>query len=65
MTATMAAEVAHLLDMIGSNRAIDIGGAAGALLFLLMRATQSLEGVVFYLPNVVLSRQRCARNHIG
>jgi hypothetical protein len=49
------------LDTTGSARAIDVGGAAGALLLEVLRANPRLEGVVFDLPKVVPSAEAAAR----
>jgi hypothetical protein len=62
MTAAMAAEVGRLLDTTRFTRAVDIGGAAGALLFSIMRANPLLEGVVLDLPNVVPSATLAAQH---
>jgi hypothetical protein len=60
LTAALAAEVNRLLDTTGFTRAVDIGGAAGALLFSIMRANPLLNGIVFDLPNVAPSATRAA-----
>jgi hypothetical protein len=53
LTAAVTTEVNRLLDTTGFTRAVDIGGAAGSLLFSIMRTNPLLEGVVFDLPNVI------------
>jgi hypothetical protein len=52
-----AAEVGRLLDATGLTCAVDVGGAAGALLFSVLRANPHLKGIVFDLPNVIPSAQ--------
>jgi SAM-dependent methyltransferase len=61
LTAPVAVEVARLLDTAGVQRIVDVGGAAGALLFSVLITKQHLEGVVFDLPNVVPDAQAAAR----
>lgn len=47
MTASLAAEVARLLDTSGMTRIVDVGGAGGSLLPALLAANESLKGVLF------------------
>ena len=61
MTAAVAAEVSRLLDTTQCARAVDVGGAAGAMLFPLLRANPRLKGVVFDLPNVTPSAVTAAQ----
>ncbi|WP_456664509.1 methyltransferase [Bradyrhizobium sp. LB13.1] len=55
LTATVSDAVACLLDTTRFTQAVDVGGAAGAFLYSLMRANAALKGIVFDLPNVVTS----------
>jgi SAM-dependent methyltransferase len=61
LTVAVAEEVARLLDTTGLMRAVDVGGAAGTLLFSVLRANPRLEGVVFDIPTVVASATSAAR----
>jgi SAM-dependent methyltransferase len=61
LTANVAAEVARLLDTTGLRRVVDVGGAAGALLFSVLHANPHLQGVVVDLPNVVPSAAAAAQ----
>jgi SAM-dependent methyltransferase len=61
LTAPVAAEVARLLDTTGLTRVVDVGGAAGALLFSVLNANPHLQGVVVDLPNVVPSAAASAQ----
>ncbi|WGF89546.1 methyltransferase [Marinivivus vitaminiproducens] len=53
LTAAVSAEVTRVLDTRGVRRAVDIGGAGGALLAPLLEANPTLLGTVFDLPNVI------------
>lgn len=61
LTVAVAEEVARLLDTTGLTRAVDVGGAAGTLLFSVLRANPRLEGIVFDMPTVVASAAAAAR----
>lgn len=52
-SATTASEVARVLETAGVEKAVDVGGASGALLVPLLEANQSLKGTVFDLPHVI------------
>ena len=51
-TSVWAPELAKLIDTTSVRRAVDIGGANGALLTLLQKANPALHGVVFDRPNI-------------
>jgi O-methyltransferase domain len=51
-TSVWALELADLIDTTNVRRAVDIGGANGALLALLQKANPALHGIVFDRPNV-------------
>jgi len=51
-TSVWAQELAGLIDTANVRRAVDIGGANGALLALLQKANPALQGIVFDRPNV-------------
>lgn len=53
MTAVVAGEAARVLDTVGVERVVDVGGANGALLAPLLEANPALHGTLFDLPNVV------------
>ncbi|TXH33087.1 MAG: methyltransferase [Rhodospirillaceae bacterium] len=59
-TIASAAEVARLLDMSGFSCAVDVGGAAGAMLFAVLQANPHLKGIVFDLPNIIPTAQAAA-----
>jgi predicted O-methyltransferase YrrM len=52
VTSVWAPALAGLIDTSTVRRAVDVGGANGALLTLLQEANPSLRGVVFDRPNV-------------
>ncbi|WP_234045719.1 acetylserotonin O-methyltransferase [Streptomyces adelaidensis] len=52
LTAGLSEEVARLIDTGDVSVAVDVGGANGSLLHALMRADDTLRGVVFDLPAV-------------
>jgi hypothetical protein len=52
-TALVSAEVVRLLETTPYTKAVDVGGAAGALVQALLLDNPKLEGIVFDLPNVV------------
>jgi O-methyltransferase domain len=60
LTSTISDAVACLLDTTRFTQAVDVGGAAGAFLYSLMRANAALKGIVFDLPNVVPSASSAA-----
>jgi SAM-dependent methyltransferase len=51
-TSVWAPELAKLIDTTNVRRAVDVGGANGALLTLLQRANPALRGIVFDRPNI-------------
>ena len=51
-TSVWAPELADLIDTTNVRRAVDIGGANGALLALLQKANPALHGIVFDRPNI-------------
>ncbi|HYZ66281.1 MAG TPA: methyltransferase [Mycobacterium sp.] len=51
-TSVWTAELADLIDTRNVRRAVDIGGANGALLALLQTANPALHGMVFDRPNI-------------
>ena len=51
-TSVWALELADLIDTTNVRRAVDIGGANGALLALLQKANPALHGIVFDRPNI-------------
>lgn len=53
LTAMVAEEAATVIDIGSSKVAVDIGGAAGALVHALMLGNPKLHGIVLDLPNVV------------
>ena len=53
MTAMVSVEVVRLLDTTPYTKAVDVGGAAGALVQALLLDNPKLVGIVFDLPNVV------------
>lgn len=48
-----AEEVAHLLDLEGANRMLDVGGGSGAYSIAFCRQYPHLQSVVFDLPEVL------------
>jgi hypothetical protein len=60
LTSTISDAVACLLDTTRFTQAVDVGGAAGAFLYSLMRANADLKGIVFDLPNVAPSASSAA-----
>jgi predicted O-methyltransferase YrrM len=52
VTSVWAPTLAGLIDTTNVRRAVDVGGANGALLTLLQRANPALRGIVFDRPNV-------------
>ncbi len=52
-TSLWTSDAANVIDTDGVNIAVDVGGANGSLLHLLLDANPSLRGVVFDLPHVV------------
>lgn len=52
LTAGLSEEVARLIDISDVSVAVDVGGANGSLLHALMRADDTLRGVVLDLPSV-------------
>lgn len=53
LSASAAVEVAHQIDTVGVEYALDIGGANGEVIRAMMRANPNLRGGVFDLPHVV------------
>jgi hypothetical protein len=53
MTAIVSADAVRLLDTKPCTKAVDVGGAAGALVQALLLDNPKLEGIVSDLPNVV------------
>jgi predicted O-methyltransferase YrrM len=51
-TSVWAPTLAGLIDTSNVRRAVDVGGANGALLTLLQRANPDLQGVLFDRPNI-------------
>jgi SAM-dependent methyltransferase len=60
-TSVWAPELADQIDTTTVRRAVDIGGANGALLALLQQANPALHGIVFDRPNIA----RDAEAHIA
>jgi hypothetical protein len=60
-TSVWAPKLAELIDTTNVRRAVDIGGANGALLALLQKANPALRGIVFDRPNIA----RDAESHIA
>lgn len=60
-TIASAAEVGRLLDTSASSCAVDVGGAAGAVLFSVLQANPRLRGIVLDLPNIVPDAQAAAK----
>ncbi|WP_170937304.1 MULTISPECIES: methyltransferase [Rhodomicrobium] len=52
-TSAVALEVCRLVDTSNTTQVVDIGGATGALMYVLMHANKKLRGVVFDLPSIV------------
>ena len=52
-TALWTSTAAQVIDTAGVGLAVDVGGADGALLHLLLAANHGLRGIVFDRPNVV------------
>jgi O-methyltransferase/methyltransferase family protein len=52
-TSLWTSDAAKVIDTVGVKVAVDVGGASGALLHLLLEANPRLRGVVFDRPNVV------------
>lgn len=52
VTSAWALELADLIDTTNVTRAVDVGGANGALLALLQEANPALHGIVFDRPNI-------------
>jgi predicted O-methyltransferase YrrM len=62
-TSVWAPELAALIDTTNVRRAVDVGGANGALLALLQKANPALQGIVFDRPNIAKdAEQHIARN---
>jgi O-methyltransferase domain/Dimerisation domain len=53
LTAMIAEDAATVIDIGSSRIAVDVGGAAGALVHALMLGNPTLRGIVLDLPNVV------------
>ena len=53
MTAVVAREATRVLDTVGVERVVDVGGAGGALLVPLLEANPSLKGTLFDRPHVI------------
>jgi len=64
LSALLAFEVSRVVELPAARRAVDVGGAEGALLTALIRANPSLRGVVFDLPHVV-ARARATVEALG
>ena len=60
LTSAISDAVACLVDTTRFTQAVDVGGAAGAFLYSLMRANAGLKGIVFDLPNVAPSASSAA-----
>jgi hypothetical protein len=52
-TALWTSTAAQVIDTAGVRLAVDVGGAEGALLHLLLADNQDMRGIVFDRPNVV------------
>lgn len=52
-TSLWAGEAAKVIDTTSANLAVDVGGANGSLLHLLLDADPNLRGIVFDRPNIV------------
>ena len=63
ITAGVTAEIGQRLDTSASLMAVDVGGAAGALLYGLMQINPNLRGIVYDRPNV--SRAQAAAISLG
>lgn len=61
LSASAAVEVAHQIDTVGIEYALDIGGANGEVIRAMMRANPNLRGGVFDLPHVVPNAVAAAR----
>jgi hypothetical protein len=61
LTAAVASEAARLIDTRSAAVAVDIGGAGGTLLYALLGANPTLKGIVFDLPNIVMSAAAAAK----
>jgi hypothetical protein len=55
-------DVATMIDLTGVSRAIDVGGANGALVLAMMRSKPDLHGIVLDRPNVVPGAEQAARD---
>lgn len=53
ITAAVSGEAVRILDTVGAERVVDVGGANGALLAPLLEANPSLQGTLFDLPHVL------------
>jgi hypothetical protein len=61
LTATVANEIAAMVDTRGVDFALDVGGANGEVVRAMMRANPDLRGGVFDLPHVVPEAEAAAR----
>lgn len=52
-TSLWAGDAASLIDTTGVDVAVDVGGANGTLLYLLMEQNPTMRGIVFDRPNVL------------
>lgn len=52
-TSLWAGDAASMIDTTGVGVAVDVGGANGALLYLLMQENPTMRGIVFDRPNVL------------
>jgi len=52
-TSLWTSDAAKVIDTAGVKVAVDVGGATGSLLHLLLEANPGLRGVVFDRPSIV------------
>lgn len=52
-TSLWTSDAAEVIDTTGVNLVVDVGGANGSLLHLLLEGYPSLRGIVFDRPNVI------------
>jgi len=52
-TSLWTSDAAKVIDTTGVNLVVDVGGANGSLLYLLLEGNPSLRGIVFDRPNVI------------
>jgi SAM-dependent methyltransferase/precorrin-6B methylase 2 len=64
LTATVEREAIRVVDTRSIDLAVDVGGAAGALVLAFMKANRNLRGIVLDRPNIV-PRAAAAAERLG